>query len=73
MGYTLRTKIYRYTAWVQFDNELMEPNWDEIVAEELYDHTNDPQENMNVVDLPQYSEQKRLLKETLRTGWRSKL
>lgn len=39
MGYSLRSREYRYTAWVPFDRVNMIPLWNQpLVAEELYDH-----------------------------------
>nr|XP_019563392.2 iduronate 2-sulfatase [Aedes albopictus] len=53
MGYSLRTKQFRYTAWIGFDPNTFKRNWSKIYGEELYDHTIDPKENMNLVDRPQ--------------------
>ncbi|WP_176884827.1 sulfatase [Dyadobacter soli] len=41
MGYSLRTDRYRYTEWYRF-------NTDSVVARELYDHRNDPDETDNI-------------------------
>lgn len=41
MGYTIRTDRYRYVQWNKFDSG-------EIVAQELYDHNNDPLETENI-------------------------
>ena len=48
MGYTVRTEAYRYTAW-----RLNDTN--ELVAEELYDLSTDPNESRNVADSAQYA------------------
>lgn len=54
MGYTMATiyegKEYRYTEWVDFNtkNHPFMPNWDRLIATELYDHSVDPGENHNV-------------------------
>jgi iduronate 2-sulfatase len=50
MGYTLRTIRYRYTVWVSFSPLQKRPDWQEILAEELYDHTVDSGENVNVAE-----------------------
>ena len=42
MGYSIRTDQFRYTEWRDF-------NSGEVVARELYDHANDPNETVNVV------------------------
>ena len=47
-GYTVRTDTYRYTAWVIFNkcsNSTCPDalaDWDQVVARELYNHTNAP-------------------------------
>ena len=43
MGYSIRTERYRYTAWLDRRDANIEP-----LAEELYDHDNDPHETVNV-------------------------
>ena len=43
MGYSIRTDRYRYTAWLDRRDANIEP-----LAEELYDHDNDPHETVNV-------------------------
>jgi len=59
MGYSLRTERYRYTVWMKdsyrstrpFDPRL-------VVASELYDYHNDPDERVNVVDHPNYNKKR---------------
>jgi iduronate 2-sulfatase len=46
-GYTMRTDRYRLTLWLD-DRNLTAPP----LAVELYDHTNDPHETVNVADRP---------------------
>jgi arylsulfatase A-like enzyme len=56
MGYSIRTKQYRYTIWMAngfrsnmpFDNKL-------ILGTELYDYKNDPLEKVNVANEKKYS------------------
>ena len=43
MGYTMRTDRYRYTEWLDEDRKT-------VLARELYDHSNDDQENENVAE-----------------------
>lgn len=47
MGYTIRTDRYRLTQW--FDRR----DHTKLKATELYDHSQDPQENKNVADRPE--------------------
>lgn len=44
-GESIRTKRYRYTEWREDDGE--------IYARMLYDHQNDPSENINISELPE--------------------
>ncbi|WDE98465.1 sulfatase [Lentisphaera profundi] len=64
MGYTVRSKRYRYTAWKQMDyrkGELEGP----IVAEELYDYEKDPSEKSSFIKNPEYQEIKLKLRQQL--------
>jgi iduronate 2-sulfatase len=63
MGYTMRTERYRYTEW-------QDRKSGEVKAWELYDHQRDPQENVNVIDRPEYAEDIRDLEITMKRGWR---
>lgn len=38
MGYSLRTPEWRYTAWFLWNSTMLQPNWQALEAEELYDH-----------------------------------
>jgi arylsulfatase A-like enzyme len=49
MGYSVRTNRFRYTEWIGV-------NTGKIHAKELYDHQNDGQEKVNVIDLADYQE-----------------
>ncbi|XP_052899267.1 iduronate 2-sulfatase [Anopheles moucheti] len=50
MGYSMRTERFRYTAWIRFNSANFKRDWSTIYGEELYDHSIDPQENMNLSD-----------------------
>ena len=71
MGYTLRTQEYRYTEWVFYDTVKYEPIWDQTRGFELYDHSNDPQENINRINDPNYSLLQKKLSKMLHDGWRA--
>jgi iduronate 2-sulfatase len=63
MGYTMRTDRYRFTVWVgRFDHSKVD-------AIELYDHQNDPQENVNLAKEPANAELVKRLMEQWRKGW----
>jgi hypothetical protein len=66
MGYTMRTKRFRYTEWQNRKTK-------EVMARELYDHNKDPQENVNAVDEPQYEPDVQQLARMLSQGWRAAL
>ncbi|KAJ8676214.1 hypothetical protein QAD02_012000 [Eretmocerus hayati] len=65
MGYTLRTVQYRYTAWVEFSPVSKNANWKKILAEELYNHYSDPDENSNLANFEYFGEIKSGLKHKL--------
>ncbi len=46
MGHSIRTDRYRYVEWCNLDTG-------DLVATELYDHQNDPQENINIAGKPE--------------------
>ena len=63
MGYSMRTDRYRLTRWLNRDGSE--------AARELYDHQNDPQENVNVAER---AENKTLVEELTRqmqAGWKA--
>ncbi len=64
MGYTMRTERFRYTEWRRRKGG-------EPLAVELYDHENDPQENVNLADQPEYREIRGKLSEQLKAGWQA--
>ena len=67
MGYSMRTERYRFTRW-QLRNDPQR-----VVALELYDHVNDPQENVNIAnDSAHRSIVEKLTKQYLQ-GWRGAL
>ncbi|MPC14235.1 Iduronate 2-sulfatase [Portunus trituberculatus] len=70
MGYSIRTHRFRYTAWLKFNNQTYRPDYKHIVAEELYDHKTDPQEDHNVAGKRFYTQHKREVYSMLVRGWR---
>jgi arylsulfatase A-like enzyme len=64
MGYTMRTKRFRYTEWQNRKTK-------EVMARELYDHDTDPKENVNAVDQPEYKQDVEQLSLMLNQGWRA--
>ncbi len=66
MGYTMRTKSFRYTEWKNKQTG-------NVLACELYDHQKDPQENVNVAARPEYKMDVQRLSRMLKRGWRAAL
>jgi iduronate 2-sulfatase len=66
MGYTIRTKRYRYTEWLDFKTRNM-------LSRELYQHPNDSVETVNLVDKRHYTQEVRRLSKMLHAGWRAAL
>ena len=71
MGYSMRTTQYRYTEWVGFlGKPYYVPIWERLVGAELYDHVNDPGENVNLFRRKEYKQVVRNLSDVLHKGWR---
>ncbi len=62
MGYSIRTKQFRYTVWfgkswktnIPFDEKA-------VIAREMYDYYKDPLEKENVVDIPKYQKERLMM------------
>ena len=54
MGYTLRSKRYRYVKWVQMNYRQGERKG-LLAATELYDYKTDPQETVNLAGSPEHA------------------
>ncbi len=65
MGYSMRTERYRYTEW------RMDEKTDHAV--ELYDHSKDPRETVNVAAAPENHAIVAQMRKTLNAGWRAAL
>jgi arylsulfatase A-like enzyme len=66
MGYSMRSKRFRYTEW-------QDTRTNEVMARELYDHAKDPQENVNAAAEPQYEQDVQRLSRMLAQGWRAEM
>jgi arylsulfatase A-like enzyme len=66
MGYSLRTRRYRYTEW-------QDRKTGKVMARELYDHENDPAENTNLAQQPEFAEEIKRLSQILKKGWKGAL
>jgi iduronate 2-sulfatase len=57
MGYSIRTKRFRYTEWVTNNYRTWLPyDQKNVIARELYDYEKDPLETENLVDKPEYKQ-----------------
>ncbi|XP_063706088.1 iduronate 2-sulfatase [Culicoides brevitarsis] len=65
MGYSIRTRQFRYTIWIPFNHETFAADWRTIIAEELYDHSFDAEERENIASRPEISHIKSILFEKL--------
>jgi len=63
MGYSMRTNRYRFTIWIDVRNPDSKP-----VAVELYDHEDDPDENVNIAGTPKNADLVRRLTAQMRTN-----
>lgn len=72
MGYSLRTKRYRYTIWMDNFRSTQPFKASSIVGQELYDYQQDPLEKVNVADDRNYTQTARQLKEKMIRYFRSK-
>jgi iduronate 2-sulfatase len=68
MGYSMVTERHHLVEWHTWDN--IGKTAGEFVARELYDNLDDPQENINLADIPKYAGLVEKLSEKLRAGWR---
>lgn len=67
MGYSMRTERYRLVEWFRWDMHNKVPL--ELAAQELYDHHNDPNENVNIAARPENREVLARLVGMRRRGW----
>ncbi|XP_076442922.1 iduronate 2-sulfatase-like isoform X2 [Babylonia areolata] len=73
MGYTMKTAQHRYTEWVAFDPSTFLSNFSHVHALELYVHSDDFDENVNVAYQPVFKDLVQSLSRQLRAGWRGAL
>jgi arylsulfatase A-like enzyme len=67
MGYSIRTKRFRYTEWlsngyrtnIPYDSKF-------VVAREMYDYEKDPLETENILDKPDYKKEQEKLEQLFR-------
>jgi iduronate 2-sulfatase len=62
-GYSVKTEKYNYVEWTRLATN-------EVLAVELYDNMADPQETINVVDLPGYEKTVLEMSSLLQAGWK---
>jgi iduronate 2-sulfatase len=62
MGYSIRTKRFRYTVWFGKGFRTWMP-YDEkaVIARELYDYEKDPLETANMLDKPEYKKDREMM------------
>lgn len=67
MGYTLRTDRYRYTRWVDLEDDK------DVKACELYDYKTDPLETVNCINDTVHAKVLKELEAMMDAGWRGAL
>jgi iduronate 2-sulfatase len=68
MGYTVRTDKYRYVEWYQWNEDGQKTG--DLLSQELFDHTNDPDENINLAAKPGLEKQMTYLNTLLRNNFK---
>ncbi|XP_077297874.1 iduronate 2-sulfatase isoform X2 [Arctopsyche grandis] len=66
MGYSVRSDRFRYTEWVEFNHTAFKPNWSVVFGKELYDHSIDSGEDLNLVDRKELSDVQNYLRSKLK-------
>jgi arylsulfatase A-like enzyme len=62
MGYSIRTKRFRYTVWLGKSFRTWMPfDPKAVIATELYDYEKDPLETVNVATQPEYSKDREMM------------
>lgn len=64
MGYAVRTDRCRYVEWREWKRK-------ELLARELYDHSEDARETANLAERKEHSAAVARLGKLLRAGWRA--
>jgi arylsulfatase A-like enzyme len=64
MGYAMRSDRHRYVEWIDSSARKVE-------GRELYDHRNDPDENVNLANQPAQADTVRELSAMLKAGWKA--
>ncbi len=70
MGFSIRTREFRYTEYVKFDYWHHRPIWNITNEAELYDHRLELGEVNNRFSDPDYANIRSVLQSQLRAGWR---
>lgn len=68
MEYAIRTERYRYVEWYNWLKD--EKRKGDSLHKELFDHTTDPQENINLANELEYKETVEVISQQLNKGWR---
>jgi iduronate 2-sulfatase len=61
-GYAMRTERYRFIRWV----DVRQP--EKALARELYDHSNDPHETVNLANMPEHAKLIKKLEQKMKTA-----
>lgn len=68
MGYAIRTERYRYVEWYLWEKDTKKKG--KFLASELFDHKNDPKENVNLAVDNTFQQTAKQLSQQLRSEWK---
>lgn len=78
MGYAIRTSGWRFVSWHPFAKHTSTPDWDTVLAQELYQHPashatalQEDDENANLAGQEGYKTTVAALFKQLKAGWRA--
>ncbi|GAB0089992.1 iduronate 2-sulfatase [Sergentomyia squamirostris] len=66
MGYSVRNDRFRYTIWIGFNSANFKRDWNMVYGEELYDHSIDSEENINLATRSQFDKIKMIFMDILK-------
>ena len=70
MGYSVRDTRYRYIEWFRYNITTKETYMDQSVQNELYDHSEDQSNNINLASDENYSHIIAKCSQVIKKGWR---
>lgn len=69
----MKKNVFYFAIYSYENGDDLPPNWDVVIAEELYNLTDDPNQLLNVAGYPEFKEVQTEMEERLQAGWRQAL